>query len=478
MNRSIFPAKPLRAPAVIACPYHRSRQAGSRSGFTLIEMLVALAITLIMMGAVVTLFGVVSDSVSASRSLIEIQDRLRSAREILQQDLQGVTAKMTPPLRPENNQGYFEIIEGPMNDGSAAHAELNDLFGDVDDVLMFTTSRPDAPFIGKARTSSSSPQFTIESPYAEVIYFVVQDGPIIDAAKSPPIRLCSLYRRVRLIAPQVGPISTAGFQYFTYNDISARFDSANSVMIPNTLGDLTKRENRFAHYGIITYKEFPFLVNTARLPWIDTSSNPVQFGVPRDVNAPSGNGFASHPSENAFLAPFDPSSPRYGDDRLLTNVLAFDVQVFDPDAPVVVDGNGLVVPSNTPTPNEYTSRIGSAIAAGDYVDLGYAAAIAPPSLPLANVVNDRSGLTGQLIYDTWSEHYESDGLDQHNDSDIDAATNGLDDNGNDIIDDADERETMPPYSAPLRGIKVTIRVYETSSKQVREAVVIQNFNTK
>lgn len=48
-----------------------------RSGFTLIEMLVSLAITLIMMGAVVTLFGVISESVASSRTAIEMADRLR-----------------------------------------------------------------------------------------------------------------------------------------------------------------------------------------------------------------------------------------------------------------------------------------------------------------------------------------------------------------------------------------------------------------
>ena len=39
-------------------------------GFTLIEMLVALAATLLMMGATVTLFGVIVDSVSGSRALL------------------------------------------------------------------------------------------------------------------------------------------------------------------------------------------------------------------------------------------------------------------------------------------------------------------------------------------------------------------------------------------------------------------------
>ena len=72
-------------------------------------MLVSLAITMIMMGAVVSLFGLISDSVSGSRSVIETAERLRATRNRLQADLQGITAPMNPPLKPEDDAGYFEI---------------------------------------------------------------------------------------------------------------------------------------------------------------------------------------------------------------------------------------------------------------------------------------------------------------------------------------------------------------------------------
>ena len=50
----------------------------SRAAFTLVEMLVAMAVTLIMMGAVVTIFGTVGNSVSSSRATMEISERLRN----------------------------------------------------------------------------------------------------------------------------------------------------------------------------------------------------------------------------------------------------------------------------------------------------------------------------------------------------------------------------------------------------------------
>ena len=83
-------------------------------------MLVAMAITLVMMGAVVTLFANVSNSVRDRRATIEMSGQLRHARNMLQQDLQGATCPGLTWRRPEENQGYIEIIEGPYREGNAS----------------------------------------------------------------------------------------------------------------------------------------------------------------------------------------------------------------------------------------------------------------------------------------------------------------------------------------------------------------------
>ncbi len=87
-----------------------------RRGVTLIELMVALAITMIMMTAVIMLFANVTTTVTNSRALVEISERLRSTRNRLQLDLAGHTATTIPPLRPEDGEGYLEIIEGPNTD--------------------------------------------------------------------------------------------------------------------------------------------------------------------------------------------------------------------------------------------------------------------------------------------------------------------------------------------------------------------------
>ena len=63
-------------------------------------MLVAMAITLVMMAAVVTLFANVSDSVRNRRATVEMTDQLRHVRNVLQQDLQGQRARASPGSGP------------------------------------------------------------------------------------------------------------------------------------------------------------------------------------------------------------------------------------------------------------------------------------------------------------------------------------------------------------------------------------------
>ena len=101
---------------------------------------------------------------------------------------------------------------------------------------------------------------------------------------------------------------------------------------------------------------------------------------------------------------------------------------------------------------------------------------------------------GYAVYDTWSFHYENDGVDEDDDGKVDQGTNGLDDNGwyvNAITgaiqysgqvngpingpDDVGERETAPPYDKPLRGIQVILRVFEHDSRQIRQVSVDQHF---
>ncbi len=90
------------------------------------------------------------------------------------------------------------------------------------------------------------------------------------------------------------------------------------------------------------------------------------------------------------------------------------------------------------------------------------------------------------IYDSWTNYYERDGIDQNGDGVPDSLFNGIDDFSMQAdgspgaspvggIDDPSEVETVPPYNAPLRGIQIKIRVYEPDSRQIREVTVTHDF---
>lgn len=443
-----------------AMPTSRRTPRNRAAGFTLIELLVATTLTLILMGAVVSLFGNLANSIAESRSTLEMSDRLRTVSTMLQRDLAGATATMLPPQRPDAARGYFEIVEGPIGTGptmvspaavaiktDAAGSVVPDTtVGDFDDILMFTTRSAARPFVGRFAGSADG---LIRSDLAEVAWFV---------------RGNTLYRRVLLIAPGAN-VPIAGAQgFYAANDISVRL--VGGRLLANSLTDLTKREFRFAHdfrgwpYDARGWGRLglPTLRECSATNWIAGGTPPVwktsnQIDLWNDPTP-----WASTPweRETGCLDAYR-NGPRVADDIVLTNVIRFDVKVWDPGA-------------------------------NDYVDLGYNTGVAIPprgsNLPEPQFYHwgdPRSGLaasaTAARVYDTWSTHYEVEGRGA-GDTSAGQLVNGFDDNNNGLVDDPTEAIAPPPYPAPLRGIQVKIRTFEPDSRQIRELTVVQDFLPK
>jgi prepilin-type N-terminal cleavage/methylation domain-containing protein len=237
---------------------HRSRPS-RRRGLTLVEMLVVVALVVLLMTILVSIFAAATGAITVSRSLQELDQELRQLDGTFRRDLAGITADLTPGftgLDPKDNLGYFEY-------GENAFADLQG--EDTDDYLAFTAQAPPGqPFTGRLMVLVYNPNLNnnttntplayqsvpITSEYAEIIYF---------------LRGGNLYRRVLLIAPEragslLSPVNFGnGVFGFVYNgaivgwqgvnDISARpapWTAGGSIIpIPNTLGDLTNRENRY-----------------------------------------------------------------------------------------------------------------------------------------------------------------------------------------------------------------------------------------
>ena len=224
-----------------------------RRGFTLVEMLIAVAITLVMMAAVVTVFANISDSVQKRRATVEMSNSIRHVRNVLQQDLAGATCPTIPWQRPESNHGYLEIIEGPASDFSPSVLLLDGdsdsepdgidvqtsglpgsnlvpsgwvtdgrALGDHDDILMLTVRNEKEPFVGRVPANAAAADgtqytfnsngqdgqwgdTTLRSPLAEVIWFSIENpaeelNPL-NYFGEPGFR--TIYRRTLLIAPSL-----------------------------------------------------------------------------------------------------------------------------------------------------------------------------------------------------------------------------------------------------------------------------------
>jgi hypothetical protein len=435
-----------------------------RSGLTLVEMLVAMALTLVMMAAVAQIFGTMGRGVNGSRSVAELNDRMRATAYRLRQDLQGITVDPRPPVRPELNSGYLEIIEGPdtdlvsyatqvpfRKDGATAEPYLTEVgsddrvVGDVDDIILFTTRSTGEPFSGKADTRNSGLEAGgFRSPFAEVVWFCRPTANTMDP------RTYTLHRRQRLIAAhpgaepfvdtqragtarnsERGPPNTLPFvdwpTLHDRTDISCRRQGA--LAIPNSLGDLTRREARFLHG-----ETFPYVFDR----------------------------------DSPYLT-FSGTSPRFGEDVLLTNVIAFDVRVWDDEAVVqtVMTGTTASATRIAVQPGDSAwmpGRSGERI--GSYVDLGYlaendadgtvaSAAYSPfagrghsgwPELDHDRDGDSRPWYAQDRTYCSWSAHYGQLGIVQ-----------------------------SAPYAKSLAAVEIRIRCYEPSSKQIRQLTVRHRF---
>jgi len=424
-----------------------------RAGMTLVEMMVATTMTLIILGIVAQLFGMMGKSVSGSRSTMDMSGQIRGVAHQLRMDLAGLTVETIPPAAPERDSGYLEIIEGPMTDISSGLAQLT---GDCDDVLMFTTRSLDAPFTGRFWNAPTVSR--IESPTAEVAWFC-RRSPV--SALSDGTILYTLYRRQLLVMDYVGlaPVLANG-NSIPYNataaldyDLSLRREGANHLtgslgnLFPNSLGDLTKRENRFLHTtGTVSAAAFPFDISVLVTA---TGFNGQLTGVASDGQA------------------------RDGEDVILANVIAFDVKVFDPQA-AITGGSGVR--------GEYVNLggAGGPFAVGTPFPTAGVPGFSTQGVRVANNSALASGTLGLPTYDTWSTHYESNGLNEDQDllsgsPLVDEGTNGDNNNADGVADDPGERETSPPYPVALRGVEIALRCYDPQSRQVRQVTVRHTF---
>jgi prepilin-type N-terminal cleavage/methylation domain-containing protein len=476
-----------------------------RRAFTLVEMLVAMALTLILVYAIAEFYAYVGNFVKDGRAMIEMNNAMRTATVRLKTDLELLTVPVVPWADDGSSHGYFCIYELPgkdwdvdangtvdSQDAAFLSANVTTVLGDSDDMLCMTIRSPNEPFTGQHYNYATSLVVPISAPVAEVIWFTGFDDSNGDGiwSVSEPMYL---YRRQMLIRPDIGQIGpdfpVAQYaqalnllrQYWTTDgaSVSASIRQEDNGGTPvfriraNSLLDLSRREHRFAHNCLPTNFPNAMLLN------------------PRDATS---------------LSYYTLQGNYSGEDRVLSNLLSFDVRVFDPRAPLLLDGEatdsnsdpsddavGTVQPGDPGWESAVSLNVSDPVrypivGYGAFVDMFYGRVGYGPTLPIISAgpvypppaffygvpaVTSQMGNTA--VYDTWAASYERDGLNQNGNGFTDEGTDGLDNDNANGVDDPGERETSPPYPVPLRGIQVRIRMIEPGTRQVRQATVGADF---
>ena len=435
-----------------------------RSAYTLVELLIAMTLSLLLLLGIAELFQRVGGSMNDTRSVMSASAHLNEAALLLRQDLAGIPKSLaTKPKRiadyignqnsqlPNDSDGYLEIIEGP--DTVLLHPYFNEegivdpTVGDVDDIIAFTTQSNGVPFRGLVRGE------VVERDSAEIIWFVrgntlFRRVRLIDDVTrnnnttpvfSDPDAKADFPSKANLLNNYPNPTEAGQFAIVESDETSdgglMRYDAVRrgGTWVWTTLlqfDDLARRARRFGHDGIQS-NSFPYpLYDGAnatgwyylRMPTLEESDywsgQGIQYwktasavpDTPGELNPdlweqphffPTLQDRKSGSLQACVEVPRD---PRAGEDALLTNVLSFDVKVWDP------------------TMNEF-------------VDLG------TPGTVWDSSSIDLHGHGGH-VWDSWTLKYSP---------------------------------SLPPYPYALEAVQITIRCFEPASRIIKQVTVVHRF---
>lgn len=487
---------------------HSLQPKHTRAGLTLVEMLIALALSIFIMAIMSEAFVKGLEAFGNFKALADLEQRLRTVANIIRRDLKAphfdtskklsectVTGRAMPvldglkagtysaaevtallrQLAPYQlktpAEGFFSVEESPNrrpnrstmffegtdSSGRPSYRDIPAFGGGgviaiPSDTLHFTSrlegNDPSSFFYGKVRAgalldsaglstggtrydSAGNGMYTTQA--AEMLYFMGVDGSQnIPGVSLPggPVLTFNLYRQAWLLVPNrfsdgsavngdafysTFPAAEIPTRYSIDNDVSAYYNSGTGNFFFNSMADVQHRARRINAGGIRTPRPLDLLGN------------------------------------------------QDGSDIMLTNVISFDVKVFDPFAykiPLtpasgrgayvdigdtfndVIDVNTGLVANTMPT---------AAAVPGDFLAPAYGTTV--------NTIPTRpAGIPDNGTFDTGTSRYEGSPT----------ATGGA---GSPLLNPTESPKT---HTFPFTSIQITIRVYEPKSKQTRQITIIQD----
>ena len=418
-----------------------------RSAFTLVEMLVSVALTLFIMALLSQAFVAGLQAFRQMKALGDMEERLRSTSAILRRDLTAFHFEGVRKLSDSNfwspnygggppAQGFFRIwesgpstLEGTDGDGIPSTNATTHMLDFTCKLLglapndfasayfppslqtalqtanqsLYGTSTYDGRYISQAQATT-----LYRSRWFEVAYFLrpsltsLPSGTQLYASANVP--LYTLYRRQLAVIDPLPPIAVTSSitDWPNYFQLSAS-SSASYAVTFNKPDILTSPARRFAVTSAV--------------------------GVPVDTYSPSlGVSYPIYPylGESGGASaplPWQENASYLGSDVLLTDVISFDVKVLTNDNP------------------------------GDFTDLFHQAGFGGSNSTLASL-KPAPTLPAPMVFDTWSS--VSDG------------TNNYSNWG------TANTPTSAPMLLHIQALKITIRIWDNKTRQARQVTILQD----
>ena len=462
------------------------RISGARSAFTIVELLVAMALIIFIMYILAEAFAAGTSAFRNLKAIGDMNERLRSTNTVLRRYLQADHFEGRKRLSDVDfwkngppQEGCFRIIQsgpsvpegfdldGLLSSGSSLQAlhltvklrgnNRADYFRsavppNIVGPPSFVSPLLTLPFSDSRFQEPNSNVFC--SPAAEVVIYMVDSGiktEDVDSGTNAPQRLFTLCLRQRSLVPDNSAVPTALYNpppppplptWRDYLEISATQDPSDATKLNfNNLQDVTMPGRR---WGKFTVNPATGLINAGCLPDTTSTSPTNLIGVGQPIATNTGGVFVANPvyptlgDENGNLA---------GNDVLLTDVLSCNFSVLiDSSSPK--NAYNFFTPSTAPP----ATVPGTTAQSVDFVEI---------SSDLLTPFMAAPSLTFPRIFDTWSNRKDE------------------------VFDYSNSNIPMFRYNHPtvpnhplngtliqIRAIKITLRIWDSRTKQTRQSSIV------
>lgn len=416
-----------------------------RQAFTLVELLVALALIIFVMTVLSEAFVAAAKVFRDFKAIGDMNGRLRTATQLLRRDLGADHFEAKKRLSDSSfwtngppSQGFFRIWQQstPTNEGAdldginsytatgtwlhfsvkqRGNQPENFFLADLSKAATSPLLNPTSGTLGSVPVDGQyqDPTGTIyKSQWAEVAWFLRTNGA---TANGTP--LYALYRRQLLAVPDntlnwSAPGPVAGANTTGYEEVSCKTNGTNLYF--NSLNDLTVPQRRFGMAA-----QAPAGVYSQTLPTAALATTDVSYGgipVATDGTYPIWVTSTANTYDQVYGTglPFSKQAA----DVVATDVISFDVRVLRPtDA--------------------------------DFVDLSQLGAMNNPAFSSVKINGVNQAVT---VFDTWSS--ANDGTYDYSGW----ATAGT--------------TTSVPLQAQILAIKVSIRIWDFKTEQARQVSLV------